>query len=272
MLVAAALVGAGAGAAELEFSGRGASSCAALKCPAGINCDAFVKPACERCVAGAGNRFVIRCADASCSSFAGMDCVSPPADCSEAKQNVDWVLVKDGPALNTYFSARRAGESPFEALLTAQGHNPNAQASIRRCRAWVEEYLASAHPGKLEPPAGRPAAQGRPGTGAAEPFDLDCISVVDAVPGYAGDGGLWYVDLYTENRCPVRVSGKFCVAFGGQERLTTGLAFFRPGVSQTVRVHDPRLLHETQEDKHWRYITATICTRDAPFRCHGSCN
>lgn len=258
-------------ATELEFLRQGSSStCGTLKCPPGINCEAYLKPMCEQCVGQQAGRFVIRCADAACSSFSGMRCEAQSVDCSEAKQNVEWVLLKDKGARNTFETARRSGQSPFDALLTAQGHNPRAQASIRQCRAWVQEYLAEADLGTPSTDAKPPGAD--TGSGPDNDFNLDCISVVSTAPAYDAAGRLWYVDLYTENRCTRRVRGTFCVAFGSRQYVSKALQYFRPGVAETVRVTDPRLLHETEADKQYRYLASQICMRDPPFSCHGSCN
>jgi hypothetical protein len=59
---------------------------------------------------------------------------------TEARQNVDWVLNNSG-ARATYRNRLGAGDTLFEALVAAQGHNPKAQATLRTCQVWVKNYL-----------------------------------------------------------------------------------------------------------------------------------
>lgn len=61
----------------------------------------------------------------------------------EAKINIDWVLFKDAGARATYNSFLQRGESSVDAVLSAQGHNPHAQQTIRNCRAWAKSYIGS---------------------------------------------------------------------------------------------------------------------------------
>lgn len=69
------------------------------------------------------------------------------ASCSrEAQINIDWIFI-DSNATYTYYSYIDLGYSIFDSILETQGHNPNAQASIRSCgQEGVEEYLALNHP------------------------------------------------------------------------------------------------------------------------------
>jgi len=56
---------------------------------------------------------------------------SCPED-TEAKSNIQWVIQLDGGARNTYAAARSQGLSRFDAVLAAQAHNANSQATIQR--------------------------------------------------------------------------------------------------------------------------------------------
>lgn len=60
---------------------------------------------------------------------------------TEAKEGVDWVF-RDAGARATYARALQDGRTPFDSVVHAQGHNPSAQAVLRRCRGWTEAYLA----------------------------------------------------------------------------------------------------------------------------------
>lgn len=62
-----------------------------------------------------------------------------PPDCSEARINIDWVMLKDAGAWRSYSQARRS-QPPLAALLYAQRHNARAQESIRRCSGWAAAY------------------------------------------------------------------------------------------------------------------------------------
>jgi hypothetical protein len=70
--------------------------------------------------------------------------VPVPAECVDAKKNVDWVIAGDSGARATYERLRREGASPIAAVIGAQGHNPSAQDSIRRCMGWAVSYLGGA--------------------------------------------------------------------------------------------------------------------------------
>ncbi len=167
-LLLLALPAADARAAELVFGG-GSADCSKLVCPPGVNCDILIRPACQRCTADASKSFVIKCEDGSCRSFGKMSCeaaraaVVPadpvPAECREAKINVDWVITHDEGAKRRYGSLRREGMSPIDAVLGAQAHNRSAQDTIRFCAGWVSSYLASKGMGSggESPAPGRPA-------------------------------------------------------------------------------------------------------------------
>lgn len=111
-----------------------------------------------------GERFVCNQEGASGASKASTD----PSCAAEAKINTDWVLSGDKGAQGRYARSKGNGNLPFEALIEAQAHNPNAQASLRRCQAWVENYLASSGE----------TAGGGPQQGAPSSPDCPCISVV----------------------------------------------------------------------------------------------
>lgn len=61
----------------------------------------------------------------------------------EAKQNVDWVTSLDSGAKAVFDRRVLLGDSPFEAVLFAQMHNPKVQALLKECRSWVETYLGA---------------------------------------------------------------------------------------------------------------------------------
>ncbi|MEQ1715802.1 MAG: hypothetical protein ABL907_07440 [Hyphomicrobium sp.] len=115
-----------------------------------------------------GEKFVCR------DSSSGRSTGRPPANCStEAKINVDWVF-NDGGARSTYTRQRASGLSPFDAVVAAQGHNPNVQALLRQCQAWVDSYLLS----RADLPS--PGAPGDPTLSRRKlgPGDCRCISVL----------------------------------------------------------------------------------------------
>ncbi|MCS3761564.1 hypothetical protein [Bradyrhizobium centrosematis] len=64
---------------------------------------------------------------------------------AEAKINVDWILADRG-ARGTFESHKQLGESPFDAAVSAQAHNPPVQKLLRQCRGWVEAYLGRGGP------------------------------------------------------------------------------------------------------------------------------
>lgn len=205
----------------------------------------------------------------ACANAAGLN-DEPDCDRAEARININWVMAGDAPAYQTYLGFRARGESPLDAVLGAQGHNPNAQASIRRCSAWASSYLASAYADRLDGSPSRQAGSGE--AGGADEVDLKCLKVVKDVPVLSGsDRDLWYVDLYVENSCQQRVRAEFCVAFGGEGDRGRQLVTFQPGVSQVVSVSDPRLPSQKAGDQTHKYLTKTVCTTAPPFRCRGSC-
>jgi len=110
-----------------------------------------------------GERFICQ-RGASGSSQPG-----PEPSCSrEAKINTDWVLSQDKGARLRFNQALSAGKSAFDALLTAQAHNPGAQKSLQSCQAWVETYLR----GKGENRDGRQVAA------APTSESCPCITIV----------------------------------------------------------------------------------------------
>lgn len=86
-----------------------------------------------------------------------------PPGCREAKINIDWVLFKDAGAKGTYQAYRRRGESPVDAVISAQGHDPHAQQTIRDCYGWAQAYIASK--GFSAAPAARPRGPASGGSG-----------------------------------------------------------------------------------------------------------
>ena len=87
---------------------------------------------------------------------------------TEARQNVDWVL-NNGGARATYRNRLYAGNTAFDAVVGAQGHNPKAQAILRTCQVWVKNYLL-----QLGPPDRHLMLSNRRLTNA----DCQCISVL----------------------------------------------------------------------------------------------
>ena len=55
-------------------------------------------------------------------------------------QDVDWVFADNG-AIDTYVKARASGKGVFDAVMTAQGHNRDAQNRIAACREWIADYV-----------------------------------------------------------------------------------------------------------------------------------
>jgi len=66
---------------------------------------------------------------------------SKPQDCrrDEARINIDWVF-NDAGARATYQTGRRGGQTPFEACIRAQGHNPRAARVIQECSSFSMRY------------------------------------------------------------------------------------------------------------------------------------
>ncbi|HEX7054100.1 MAG TPA: hypothetical protein VF211_09250 [Burkholderiales bacterium] len=190
-------------AAELVFGGS-PEDCARIACPPGVNCDILIRPACRRCVADPSKSFVIRCGDASCSSFGAMTCEAArpapsadavPPECREAKINVDWVISRDAGARATYARLRAEGLSPIDAVIGAQGHNPHAQETLRLCAGWVSRYLAAQGMGSggMSPAARTPgrapsSCSVAPKNGCAE-CSITCT--VGQAVCKEGSGGYW---------------------------------------------------------------------------------
>jgi hypothetical protein len=57
----------------------------------------------------------------------------------EARININWVFENPG-ARATYSRGRRGGQTPFQACIFAQGHNPRAAESIRQCPGYSIFY------------------------------------------------------------------------------------------------------------------------------------
>ena len=87
---------------------------------------------------------------------------------TEARENVAWVLNNSG-ARATYRNLLSNGNTPFDAVVGAQGHNPKAQAILRTCQVWVKNYLL-----QLGPPDQNLMLSNRSLTNA----DCQCISVL----------------------------------------------------------------------------------------------
>jgi hypothetical protein len=71
-----------------------------------------------------------------------------PAGCTsgaqaKAKVAIVWVLLLDKGAQGTYRLHRAKGESPVQAVISAQGHDPPAQQDIRRCLQWSRNFIAA---------------------------------------------------------------------------------------------------------------------------------
>jgi hypothetical protein len=125
----------------------------------------------------------------------GASAEGPSGACAfgEAKTAVDWVF-SDRGAQRTYASALADGKSGFDAVLTAQGHNPRAQAALRNCASQIEAYLQNR--GKA-----RPATMSSRKLG---PQDCTCVSIVPAAGGPR--------QFQVTNRCDAM---KISVLFGG---------------------------------------------------------
>lgn len=67
--------------------------------------------------------------------------ISPKeAQCTEAKENIDWVF-RDSGAKASFADARRRAYSPLDAVIFAQRHNAHAQQTIEECANWAASYL-----------------------------------------------------------------------------------------------------------------------------------
>lgn len=174
------------------------------------------------------------------------DCLaaSSPDICDrEAKTNIDWVLFRDAGARASYERFRAQGQSPLDAVISAQAHNPRAQQSIRRCRDWAQHYIAS-HINQGGPAgragAGPPAAGGGANPPGADPGSDDgasppdrrsveeCTSVtVDMLGGTQLVGS-------AANNCgePVKVS--ICYSWEGGWRRSEAIILSNVSGSQSV--------------------------------------
>jgi len=100
----------------------------------------------------------------------------------EAKTNIDWVVLKDAGAMARYRQFRANGQSPVDAVISAQAHNPHAQQTIRQCRDWAIKYLAG-----LPAPGAPQQATGGP---KLTRNDCACISILPT--GSSDDAGRPY--------------------------------------------------------------------------------
>jgi hypothetical protein len=89
------------------------------------------------------------------------------AEEAKAKINVDWVFTDKG-AQTTFSLHRQMGESCFEAVVSAQAHNPPVQQLLRQCQAWSTAYLSQ------KPGCGGGCTLGNSVPG---PQDCKCISI-----------------------------------------------------------------------------------------------
>ncbi|MEA2783207.1 MAG: hypothetical protein QOK29_4751 [Rhodospirillaceae bacterium] len=144
---------------------------------------------------------------------------APPSGCEEAKIAIDWILIGDAGALNSYQRAIKQGKPQLEALLYAQRHNPHAQEMIKKCAGWGVPYAGSI-------PASAtikgPAING-PGSGGGPSGDGDwdpsCIVIGPVTQNYAqkkaqsADGTVplwsWTIPVGVNCKKPVRVP--FCL-------------------------------------------------------------
>lgn len=178
-------------------------------------------------------------------------------DFAEAKTNIDWVMRVDGPALGTFRHYRNAGYSAVDAVVEAQGHNANAQKSIRRCVNEAARYLELTYGDKI---AGKPAEK--------LPPSLDCLKVGPAKAEFIGSNNvLWAARLAITSQCEMRVRGKFCVRFGASD-VFNGFQTIEKGGAVTVVVHDPRPESERLRDPRVEYVGHETC---AGGRCKGNC-
>ncbi|MFZ1988998.1 MAG: hypothetical protein WAW96_04425, partial [Alphaproteobacteria bacterium] len=123
---------------------------------AGANCEDTAKAGLEACMKrgedayknatlGSGDfTYIKTCTDdynrakASCSPapVRVTSAEKAPPGCEEAKINIDWVLLYDKGAQQRYVEFVSQGQSPYEAVISAQAHNPHAQDTIRKCASW----------------------------------------------------------------------------------------------------------------------------------------
>lgn len=72
---------------------------------------------------------------------------------SEARGNIKWVIIVDAGAFSRYIGFRSSGQSVYDAVLSAQRHNPHSQSTIRAYgKAWTEQYVDELlNPGSYPP-------------------------------------------------------------------------------------------------------------------------
>jgi hypothetical protein len=126
---------------------------ALLSLPTAVNaltCDDEITRNAGICVQQTGLNNAARCrqqAVQACQCNAANQCggggFCDAAMQAKAKINIDWVFADRG-ARATFSTHRQMGESAFEAVVSAQAHNPPVQALLRECRAWAEGYINQA--------------------------------------------------------------------------------------------------------------------------------
>lgn len=167
---------------------------------------AYVKAQCQSCTKSKASQFVVPCSDSNCSSFGQVRCertATNPAQCEEAKINVDWVIARDAGAQQRYSSFRDRGQSPVDAVISAQAHNPHAQDTIRNCRAWAVDYLA----GIGHSPAGEGNRQSGKAAQVKAEQDVDIEKCSGFIPNRWGQNRL---NVTVSNQCDVPIIYSIC--------------------------------------------------------------
>ena len=152
----------------------------------------------DACTGGGGDR----------SASTGASTMQPPAGCAAAKVAIDWILVKDAGARQSYNSAIARGRTVLEALIYAQRHNPNAQADLQACPGWAESYARALGAGQsLGAAAPQPPQQ--------QETDLNCVILGPPTNDFAQmtakgfNQWHWTIPVRQTCRAPVRV--RFCL-------------------------------------------------------------
>lgn len=77
---------------------------------------------------------------ATTDSSSGASSASKTECAQTVREDIDWVF-RDNGALDTYVKARASGKGAFQAILAAQGHNPDSQGRLRSCSKWIADLV-----------------------------------------------------------------------------------------------------------------------------------